>query len=100
MVAPAANERVGVRAARVGGVPPLKCACRLAPLVSEAVTTELPGVGAIMFMVAMPSPVAVVEHADVPQERVALPLTTEKVTVTLPAGTRLGPSAVTVKGIG
>src|SRR5580698_2971508 len=39
-VAPAATDRDGVRAERLGAVPPLKCARKLAPLVREAVTTE------------------------------------------------------------
>ena len=37
-VAPAASESRGVSEASTGGVPPVKCACRLEPLVSEAVT--------------------------------------------------------------
>ena len=56
---PAATEIFGVIAARRGGVPPLKCACREAPLVSEAVTIEAAEVGAITLIVATPSPVAV-----------------------------------------
>src|SRR5580704_12872220 len=59
MVAPAARERVGARAVRTGGAPPLKCACRLEPLVSEAMTTDAVPSIAVMVMVALPYPVAV-----------------------------------------
>jgi hypothetical protein len=57
-------------------------------------------VGAVTLIVALPSPVVVIEQTTRPQPRVALPLITSKVTVTLPAGVRFGPRAVTVKGIG
>ena len=53
-----------------------------------------------MLMDAMPSPVATVAHNAAPQERVAFPLTTAKVTVTPGAGARSGPRAVTVNGMG
>ena len=38
-VEPAAMERVGVSAVRMGAAPPVKCAWTLAPLVKEAMTT-------------------------------------------------------------
>ena len=63
-------------------------------------TTEAVEVGAVTVIVDAPSPVLVVVHMLAPQPRVALPLTTEKVTVTLPAGVSAGPRAVTEKGIG
>src|ERR1700733_8217717 len=99
-VTPAATDSMDVRAERVGATPPLKWACRLAPLVREAVTIEAAAEGAVMFIVATPSPVAAMEQDAAPQERVAFPLTPVKVTVTPPAGTRSGERAVTVKGMG
>ena len=75
-VAPAASESCGVSEARVGGVPPANCACRLEPLVSEAVTMDQVPSTAVTFMVARPSPVAVTEQTGSPQPSVAVPLVT------------------------
>ena len=89
MVDPAATESMGVSAAREGGVPPLKWAGSGAPLESEAITTDGPAAGAVMLIVAMPSPVEATEQVVAPQLSVALPLETVKVTVSPPAGARL-----------
>jgi hypothetical protein len=75
-VAPAASESWGVSEARTGGVPPANCACRLEPLVSEAVTMDQVPSMAVTFMVARPSPVAVTEQVGRPQASVAVPLVT------------------------
>ena len=76
MLAPAARESMGVRAVRTGGVPPLKCASRLEPLVSEAVTTDAVPSIAVTVMVALPSPVAMTGQEFFPQPRAAFPLET------------------------
>ena len=77
MVAPAVSEREGVSAVSTGAVPPEKCACKLEPLSSEAVTTDKLPSTAVTFMVAWPSPVAVTEQAGWPQLSAAVPLATE-----------------------
>jgi hypothetical protein len=93
-------ESFGVRAARVGGIPPLKWASRDEPLEREAMTTDEPAAGAVMSVLAMPSPVAVTEQVIAPHPSVAFPLETAKVTVIPPAGASEEESAVTVKGMG
>ena len=50
------------RGKRRAAVPPPNCACRLEPLVSEAVTMDQVPSLAMTFMVARPSPVAVTEQ--------------------------------------
>ncbi len=75
-VAPAASESCGVSAESTGGVPPANCACRLEPLVSEAVTMDHVPSFAVTFMVARPSPVAVTEQTGRPQASVAVPAVT------------------------
>src|ERR1035437_5535800 len=76
IVDPAASERAGVSAASTGGVPPLKCACTLDPLVSMAITTEAVASTAATFIVALPSPVVVTVQVLFPQPRVGVPLAT------------------------
>src|SRR5580658_3302266 len=75
-VAPAASESSGVSEARMGGVPPANCAWRLAPLVSEAVTMDQVPSTAVTFIVARPSPVALIAQRVSPQESVAVPAVT------------------------
>src|ERR1019366_7716164 len=75
-MAPAATDKVGVSAVSTGGVPPLKCACTLTPLLNEATTTEMAVSTAVTFMVATPSPVAVTVQVGSPQARAAVPLIT------------------------
>src|SRR6185503_9870179 len=75
-VAPAARESRGVSERRVGGVPPAKCACRLEPFESDAVTTAGLLSAATAAIVALPSPVAMTLHTGRPHARAALPLAT------------------------
>src|SRR5215472_8520319 len=75
-LAPAASDSDGVRLDRTGGVPPLKCACRLDPLVNEAVTTDALASVAVTFILAVPSPEAATWQVRSPQLRDALPVAT------------------------
>src|SRR3569833_2078630 len=62
-------------------------------------TTEEPAIGAVIPMVANPSPVEGTEQMVDTQARVALPLATVNVMVTPTAGASEGARAVTVNGI-